>query len=77
MLLSVICVGAVFPVVMLILKLLGSRLYIGIDRLRTICHLGNLLENDRIMNGVICILALRKRSVIFTQNTRDRHHIPA
>ena len=50
-LLAVVGVCPVFPVIMLILQLLGSRFHIGIDPLTAAGHLGHLFENNSVVNG--------------------------
>src|SRR5699024_5713083 len=47
--LSIICVCAVFSVVMFILKILRCRFHIRIDHLTAGCHLGNFFQNNGVM----------------------------
>ena len=65
-LLSVICICAVFPVIMLILQFLRRWFYLWIDQLCTECHLRTLFQDNRIMHRLIAILSPGKRTMILT-----------
>lgn len=53
----------------------GSRLNPRLDRLRTVCHLGNLLQNNRIVYRFMRIFAPRKRAVVLAQYSRHCRRI--
>ena len=47
---------------------LGCRLDSGLDSLRTVRHLGNLLQNYRIVYGLMGIPAPCKRTMVLAQH---------
>ena len=57
-----------FPVIMLILQLLGSRFHIGIDPLTAAGHLGHLFENNSVVNGFKGIFSPGKGPVVLAEN---------
>ena len=74
-LLPIVGIGSMLAVIMLILQFLGRRLYPGIDGLRTVGHLGHLLQYHRIVDRVFCVFAPGKRSMVLAQHGGHRHGI--
>ena len=74
-LVDLIGIRTVLTIIMLILQFPGSRLNPRLDRLRTVCHLGNLLQNNRIVYRFMRIFAPRKRAVVLAQYSRHCRRI--
>ena len=60
-----------FSIVMLILKLLRSRFHIRINQLAAGSHLGNLFQDNCIVDSLMCIFSPGKRSVVFAKDCRN------
>ena len=69
-LLAVVCVSAVFSVVMFVLQLLRRRLVVRIDHLTPGSHLGHLLKNDCVVHGLVGVFSPGKGAVILAEYRR-------
>lgn len=73
--LPIISVCSVLPVIMLILKFYGSRIYTGVDHLTAGRHFQDFFCNDRIVHSLAGILSPCKDSVIFAKYRRHSNII--
>ena len=65
-----------FSKIMLVLKLLRSRLHLRIDQFTAGRHFRDFLCNDRIVHCLMGVLAPGKHAMIFTQHSRNRLVVP-
>ena len=73
--LSVISICTMFTVIVFILQLLRCRLDSRVDGLGTVCHFGNLFEDNSIVNSLMRIFAPGERSVVLAKNGRNGFYI--
>ena len=73
--LSVISICTMLTVIVFILQLLRCRLDSRVDGLGTVCHFGNLFEDNSIVNSLMRIFAPGERSVVLAKNGRNGFYI--
>lgn len=73
--LSVISICTMLTVIVFILQLLRCRLDSRVDGLGTVCHFGNLFEDNSIVNSLMRIFAPSERSVVLAKNGRNGFYI--
>ena len=59
-------------VIVFILQLLRCRLDSRVDGLGTVCHFGNLFEDNSIVNSLMRIFAPGERSVVLAKKLLER-----
>lgn len=67
LILSVVGICTVLAQIVLVLQFPGGRLYLGIDLLAAVSHLGDLLKHNRIMYGFKWVPAPGEGTMVLAQ----------